>query len=93
MYFVTSVSYTHLDVYKRQAVAYPRGVVGVILAILLIRKVLVRKEDLEIKEKDDANKTYIAAALELWVRALRWFINFAILRCLIYIRSTAISIS
>lgn len=32
-----------------------------ILAVLLIRKVLVRKEDLEIKEKDDANKTYIAA--------------------------------
>ena len=43
------------------AVAYPMGVVGVILAVLLIRKVLVRKEDLEIKEKDDANKTYIAA--------------------------------
>ena len=43
------------------AVAYPMGVVGVILAILLIRKALVRKEDLEIKEKDDANKTYIAA--------------------------------
>ncbi len=39
------------------AVAYPMGVVGVILAVLLIRKVLVRKEDLEIKEKDDANKT------------------------------------
>ena len=33
------------------AVAYPMGVVGVILAVLLIRKVLVRKEDLEIKEK------------------------------------------
>ncbi len=43
------------------AVAYPMGVVGVILAVLLIRKALVRKEDLEIKEKDDANKTYIAA--------------------------------
>lgn len=43
------------------AVAYPLGVIGVILAVLLIRKVLVRKEDLAIKEKDDTNKTYIAA--------------------------------
>ena len=43
------------------AVAYPMGVVGVILAVLLIRKFLVHKEDLEIKEKDDANKTFIAA--------------------------------
>lgn len=43
------------------AVAYPLGVVGVILAVLLIRKLLVRREDLEIQEKDDTNKTYIAA--------------------------------
>ena len=43
------------------AVAYPLGVIGVILAVLLIRKLLVRREDLEMKEKDDANKTYIAA--------------------------------
>lgn len=43
------------------AVAYPLGVIGVILAVLFIRKLLVRREDLEIKEKDDANKTYIAA--------------------------------
>ena len=43
------------------AVAYPLGVVGVILAVLVIRKALVCKEDLELKEKDDANKTYIAA--------------------------------
>lgn len=42
------------------AVAYPLGVVGVILGILLIRKLFVRKEDLEIKEKDDNNQTYIA---------------------------------
>ena len=42
-------------------VAYPLGVVGVILGILMIRKALVRKEDLEIKEKDDANKPYIVA--------------------------------
>ena len=41
--------------------AYPLGVIGVILAVLLIRKLLVRREDLEVKEKDDANKTYIAA--------------------------------
>jgi len=38
------------------AVAYPMGVIGVILAVLLIRKFLVHKEDLEIKEKDDANE-------------------------------------
>ena len=43
------------------AVAYPIGVIGVILAVLLIRKLLVRREDLEVQEKDDANKTYIAA--------------------------------
>ena len=43
------------------AVAYPLGVIGVILAVLLIRKLLVHREDLEVKEKDDANKTYIAA--------------------------------
>lgn len=43
------------------AVAYPLGVIGVILAVLLIRKLLVRWEDLEVQEKDDANKTYIAA--------------------------------
>ena len=43
------------------AVAYPLGVIGVTLAVLLIRKLLVRREDLEVQEKDDANKTYIAA--------------------------------
>lgn len=43
------------------AVAYPLGVIGVILAVLLIRKVLVRRQDLEVQEKDDNNKTYIAA--------------------------------
>ncbi len=43
------------------AMAYPLGVIGVILAVLLIRKLLVRREDLEVQEKDDANKTYIAA--------------------------------
>ena len=43
------------------AVAYPLGVVGVILAVLAIRKALVRKEDLELKEKEDVNKPYIVA--------------------------------
>ncbi len=43
------------------AVTYPLGVVGVILAILAVRKLFVKKEDLELKEKEDANKTYIAA--------------------------------
>ena len=43
------------------AVAYTLGVIGVILAVLLIRKLLVRREDFEVQEKDDANKTYIAA--------------------------------
>lgn len=43
------------------AVTYPLGVVGVILVILLMRKVMVRKEDLEVKEKENENKTYIAA--------------------------------
>lgn len=43
------------------AVAYPLGVVGVILAILLMRKFLVRPSDLLGKEKDERGKTYIAA--------------------------------
>lgn len=43
------------------AVAYPLGVIGVILAVFLIRKMLVRKSDLELPEKDDTNKIYVAA--------------------------------
>src|SRR5574344_143050 len=43
------------------AVSYPLGVIGVILAVLLIRKLLVRKEDLVLNQKDETNKTYIAA--------------------------------
>ena len=43
------------------AVAYPLGVIGVILAVLIIRKTLARKIDLELPEKDDANHTYIGA--------------------------------
>lgn len=42
------------------AVSYPLGVIGVILGIILVRKLFVKKSDLEIKEKDDNNKTYIA---------------------------------
>ncbi|WP_321479970.1 putative transporter [uncultured Bacteroides sp.] len=43
------------------AVAYPLGVVGVILAMLFIRKLFVDKDDLREGEKEDSNKTYIAA--------------------------------
>ncbi len=43
------------------AVAYPLGVVGVIFGILLIRKLFVRNNVPEAKEKDDNNQTYIAA--------------------------------
>ena len=43
------------------AVTYPLGVVGVILAILLMRKLLARKEDLQEKEAENVNKPYIAA--------------------------------
>ena len=43
------------------AVAYPLGVIGVILAILLIRKLMVKSCDLDKPEKEDNNKTYIAA--------------------------------
>ncbi|MDR0895610.1 MAG: putative transporter [Prevotellaceae bacterium] len=43
------------------AVAYPMGVVGVILGVLLIRKWLVRPRDLEVKEKENINKPYVGA--------------------------------
>ncbi len=43
------------------AVAYPFGVVGVILAILFVRKVLARPDDLQEKEQDDLNAPYVAA--------------------------------
>lgn len=43
------------------AVTYPLGVVGVILAVMVVRKLLVRKEDLEPQEKEDVNKPYIVA--------------------------------
>ncbi len=43
------------------AVTYPLGVIGVILALLIIRKILVRPNDLLGKEKDERGQTYIAA--------------------------------
>lgn len=42
------------------AVTYPLGVVGVILAILVIKKLFVRPSDMEDHEHDDPNHTYIA---------------------------------
>lgn len=42
------------------AVSYPLGVVGVILALLLLRKTLARPKDLEIQADEDENRTYIA---------------------------------
>ena len=43
------------------AVTYPLGVIGVILAVLILRKTMVRRDDLAVEEKDDGNHTYIAA--------------------------------
>lgn len=43
------------------AVAYPIGVVGVIFGVLMVRKALVRKQDLEVQKKTVANNMYIAA--------------------------------
>lgn len=42
------------------AVTYPLGVVGVILAILTVRKLFVREKDLAEHEADDSNHTFIA---------------------------------
>ena len=42
------------------AVTYPLGVVGVILAILVVKKLFVRPSDMEDHEPDDPNHTYIA---------------------------------
>ena len=43
------------------AVTYPLGVVGVILAIIVIKKLITRPQDMDIKQEDDPNHTYIAA--------------------------------
>ena len=42
------------------AITYPRGVVGVILAMLAVRKLFVKKSDIEITESDGISQTYIA---------------------------------
>ena len=42
------------------AITYPLGVVGVILAILLVRKLFVHKEDIERIDSEASNQTYIA---------------------------------
>ncbi len=42
------------------AVTYPLGVVGVILAMVLMRKLFVRPVDLKVDEHEDGNKPYIA---------------------------------
>ena len=43
------------------AVTYPLGVVGVILAVIVIKKLIARPQDMDIKQEDDPNHTYIAA--------------------------------
>ena len=42
------------------AITYPLGVVGVILAIIFLKKLVVRPQDMESHEHDDTNHTYIA---------------------------------
>lgn len=42
------------------AVTYPLGVIGVILAMLLVRKLFVRPQDIDTNEHEEANKTFIA---------------------------------
>ena len=42
------------------AITYPLGVIGVILAMLFVRKFFVRKEDIETTESGDTNQTYLA---------------------------------
>lgn len=43
------------------ALTYPLGVIGVILAILVVRKLFVRGQELDKEEKEEINKPYIAA--------------------------------
>ena len=42
------------------AITYPLGVVGVILAMLLVRKLFVKKSDIETTDSEGNNQTYIA---------------------------------
>lgn len=41
------------------AVAYPLGVVGVIVAMVVIRKCCVRDKDLDVKKHDDSDHTFV----------------------------------
>ena len=42
------------------AVTYPLGVVGVIIAMVIMRRLFVKPADLEVRSLNDANHTYIA---------------------------------
>lgn len=42
------------------AVTYPLGVIGVILAFIVIRKLFLRKSDLEVRNRDDGDHTFVA---------------------------------
>lgn len=42
------------------AVTYPLGVVGVILAFIIVRKFVARKSDYEPRRQDDSDHTYVA---------------------------------
>ena len=42
------------------AITYPLGVVGVILAMLTVRKLFVKKSDIETTESEGTSQTYIA---------------------------------
>ncbi len=47
------------------AVTYPLGVVGVIIAMIIIRKVFVKPQDMEAKPLSDDDQTYIAQFLAI----------------------------
>ena len=47
------------------AVTYPLGVVGVIIAMVIIRKLFVKPEDLKVKPLSDDDHTYIAQFIAL----------------------------
>ena len=45
------------------AVTYPLGVVGVIFAMIFIRKCFVKESDLKVRHKDDDDQTYVGQSL------------------------------
>lgn len=45
------------------AVTYPLGVIGVILALLIIRKLVVKPTDIRSELQEDSNQTYVATFL------------------------------